>query len=341
MVMIYLAYELETFSSWNCYVGSISQSRRKSDASDQACINERILSQLDAINERLNAIENPEPASVSVSKLHAVPRGKKRLVKTAGSSLKFSGHKSEKNSHEKMPDLKSIRQDKFIQQQVEERIKQLAGSDKKGTETKIKSLRGGEVDVYVKQRVKWPHEYVLAGNNKDRINYNQLNITQWMAGFCRIMREEKCEESKDCMLDYLIALSDDANDFSWQSAKASHAVLLCRMEQGEITNWSETEKIDRVRRANAQRHTSGYQSSAPYQRSKKYQGQTQVQGQTQAKVTKTMPCVYYNDGSCSHQKHHETRGVYYKHICNTCFAHEGKSSAPSAVECRHKNSKNE
>ena len=114
--------------------GSISQSRRKSDASDQACINERILSQLDAINERLNAIENPEPASVSVSKLHAAPRGKKRLVKTASSSLKLSGHKSGKNSHEKMPDLKSIRQDNFIQQQVEERIKQLAGSDKKGTE---------------------------------------------------------------------------------------------------------------------------------------------------------------------------------------------------------------
>ena len=162
-----------------------------------------------------------------------------------------------------------------------------------------------------------------------------------MAGFCRIMKEEKSDKLKDCMLDYLIALLDDANGFSWQSAKASHAVLLWRMEQGEIANWSETEKIDRVRCANAQRHTNGHQSSAPYQRSRKYHGQTQVQGQTQAKVTKTMPCVYYNDGSCSHQKHHETRGVYYKHICSTCFAHEGKSSAHSVVECRHKNSKNE
>ena len=63
------------------------------------------------------------------------------------------------------------------------------------------------------------------------------------------------------------------------------------------------------------------------------------QGQTQAKVTKSMPVVYYNDGSCSHQKHHETRGVYYKHICSTCFAHEGKSSPPSAVECRQKNAR--
>ena len=111
--------------------------------SDQAFINDRLSSQLDTINKRLNAIENTVSVSASVSKLHAAPRGKKRLVKTAGSNLKLSGKKSEKNSDEKMPDLKSIRHDQFIQQQVEERIKQLSGLDKKGTEIKIKSLRGG------------------------------------------------------------------------------------------------------------------------------------------------------------------------------------------------------
>ena len=49
-----------------------------------------------------------------------------------------------------------------------------------------------------------------------------------------------------------------------------------------------------------------------------------------------MPCVYHNDGSCSYQKHRETRSVYYKHICSTCISHEGKSSAHGAVECRQK-----
>ena len=58
------------------------------------------------------------------------------------------------------------------------------------------------------------------------------------------------------MLDYLINLLEDATDFSWASAKASHAVLLCRMEQGEIKGWAETKKTDRVRRAHAQRHVS-------------------------------------------------------------------------------------
>ena len=75
-----------------------------------------------------------------------------------------------------------------------------------------------------------------------------------MAGFGRIMKEEKNSEIKDSMLDYFVSLFDDANDFSWDAAKASHAVLLCRMEQGEIRNYTELEKIDRIRRAHAQRH---------------------------------------------------------------------------------------
>ena len=57
------------------------------------------------------------------------------------------------------------------------------------------------------------------------------------------------------MLDYLVSLFDDANDFSWDATKASHTILLCRIEQGEIKYYTEVEKIDRIRRANTQRHS--------------------------------------------------------------------------------------
>ena len=60
----------------------------------------------------------------------------------------------------------------------------------------------------------------------------------------------------ECRLDYVIGLFDEATDFSWASAKGSHAVLLCRMEQDEIKSWLETDKIGRVRRAYAQKHSS-------------------------------------------------------------------------------------
>ena len=58
------------------------------------------------------------------------------------------------------------------------------------------------------------------------------------------------------MLSYLCDLMEDANDFSWASAKASHAVLLCEMERGTL-EWANTERIDRIRRAHAQRHNPG------------------------------------------------------------------------------------
>ena len=183
------------------------------------------------------------------------------------------------------------------------------------------------MDVYVKQRVKWPPEFVLAETSKDRLNYNQLNITQWMARFCRIMTDEENLQTRGHMLNYLIALLDDSNDFSWQAAKASHAVLLCRMEQGEIASWAETEKIDKIRRANAQRHTSGPLPNNGGQKFKK-------QGQTYQKSAKSMPCVYFNDNSSTFTKHHETKGVFYRHICSYCFAQDGNVRIHSANDCK-------
>ena len=155
---------------------------------------------------------------------------------------------------------------------------------------KIKSQRGGPVDFFVNHRIKWPHEYVLAGQNKDRITYNQLTPLQWMTGFCRSMREETNMQIKEHMLDYVINLLEDANDFSWASIKASHAVLLCRMEQGEVVGWSDVEKIDCIRRAHAQRHIS--QQSA--------QGKTHEKNGKQP--TKFVACVYFNKNMCSQTK---------------------------------------
>ena len=87
-----------------------------------------------------------------------------------------------------------------MQDQVEASIRQLSDSDSKGTDPKYKSQRGGSMDIFVKERVKWPHEFVLVGNTKDRITYNQLNSTQWMSGFCRILRDENCQKIKDHMI---------------------------------------------------------------------------------------------------------------------------------------------
>ena len=52
------------------------------------------------------------------------------------------------------------------------------------------------------------------------------------------------------MLDYFGNLMEDASDFSWDSAKACHAILLTNKEADRIS-WNETEKLHRIRRAHA------------------------------------------------------------------------------------------
>ena len=51
---------------------------------------------------------------------------------------------------------------------------------------------------------------------------------------------------------------EDATDFA--CAKATHAVLLCEMERGSL-DWTQTHRIDRIRRAHAQKHTTNYKQN--------------------------------------------------------------------------------
>ena len=79
------------------------------------------------------------------------------------------------SSHQvpQIPDLNTLRQHAAVKAQ-------------KGT--KIKSLRGGSVEVLVSNRAKWPH--VLSGMSNEGIAYDKLLVCQLVAGFCRIMKEK-------------------------------------------------------------------------------------------------------------------------------------------------------
>ena len=305
----------------------------------QQLINSQILSQLQTISQRLDQIEqtrckktnDPKKVKTSKSKHPSTDKSKNISAKQGETSATPSStqHQILPQSVDQIPQLHTIRQDLLIQAQVEKRLKELAEAEKSGTH-KQKSLRGGPVEVLVPNKVKWPHEYVLSGSQKECVSYDQLSIVQWVTGFCRIMRDKQNRDIQNSILDYMTALFDDANDFSWDAAKASHAVLLCRMEQGgEIKDYAQVEKIDRIRRANAQRHISPVSTSSHQIGSKK---------QT-TKATKSMPCQYYNQGSCAHLKSHDTRGTLYKHICTHCFATSGKTFTHPESQCRNKQKK--
>ena len=188
---------------------------------------------------------------------------------------------------------------------------------------KYKSQRAGPEVVYVKRQVPWPHNYILGGPDKQRVSYDSLNVYQWVAGYVGIVMDEPDHETKTIMLEHLVDLMEDADDFSWSGSKAAHAVILARMEDCRL-EWDERAKLDWIRRKNSQRPepVKGLTFSKHSQNSKF----------TQQQLDEAPLCKYYNKSSCKHEDHHETNGTIYRHICATCFAFN-KIALHSAKHC--------
>ena len=148
-----------------------------------------------------------------------------------------------------------------------------------------------------------------------------------MAGFCAIIREEKSTKVKNAMLDYMSDLMEDAQDFGWASAKGAHALILCRMEEGKL-DWLNSDKLDRLRRAHAQKVLTNSSSTGQSARIK-----NESQG---------VMCKYFQSGKCSHKTDHTTNGQLYKRWCSHCYS-LGKRFSHALKDCRnkHQDSKNE
>ena len=172
---------------------------------------------------------------------------------------------------------------------------------------------GGAVEVVVKNKISWPHEMILGGPSRQRLTCDQMSLTQSVQGFTKNILEEKDEKNRESMVRYLGELMEDATDFSW-----SHAVLLCDMERG-ILNWGDTEKIDRIRRAHAQKH----------------QNSKQAWGKSTFDNKKPWFCKQYQTNSCTFSKDHESFGKTQKHICAFCLS-IGKILNHPECECRLK-----
>ena len=130
----------------------------------------------------------------------------------------------------------------------------------------------------------------LCGNNGSRV----LPETFWMKNLKKLGRS--CSP-------IFSDLMEDTTDFSWQGAKASHAVLLCEMERGAVT-WSETGRIDHIRRAHAQKHVTTL----------RFFGRSNDSGNKRPWF-----CKFFQSGTCSHSKDHETNGRLHRHICAHCL----------------------
>ena len=114
---------------------------------------------------------------------------------------------------------------------------------------------------------------------------------------------------------------DDATDFSWVSAKASHAVLLCRMEQGEIAGWQETENLTGL--------------GEPMHKGMLLVKVALKERRTKVRVeAECFPVFILTKVPVCRSKLMRNKGVTYRHICSHCWNKEGKLFSHPQVECR-------
>ena len=136
-----------------------------------------------------------------------------------------------------------------------------------------------------------------------------------MLGFLRIHQEEQDATITENMVEYLTELLQDACDYSWESAKGAHSVLLHRMQDG-VVNWSNLKEVNKIQKRYAQT------SSA-------HQG---VVGE-RSEITKVVPCFKYNKGSCPHNTDHEWQNMLLKLSCQYCFSTFNRHEMHTKKEC--------
>ena len=286
-----------------------------------------ILAELKKLGKRLDKVESKVEDSQKASSRHLRDNEKlssscssKKLIKHCKIGTCVESSSEEDN----VLTVSELRASKRIQKKVDEKLAELEEIPKvKGNEV-VKSKRGGAVEVVVKNKISWPHEMILGGPNRQRLTYDQMSLTQFVQGFSKNILEEKDEKNRESMVRYLSELMEDATDFSWSNAKAAHAVLLCDMERGILT-WGDTEKIDRIRQAHAQKH----------------QTSKQTWGKSNLDHKKPWFCKQYQTNSCTFGKDHESFGKTQKHVCAFCLS-VGKILNHPECDCRLKkaNAKN-
>ena len=89
------------------------------------------------------------------------------------------------------------------------------------------------------------------------------------------------------MLQYLGDIMEDASDLSWQSAKACHAVVLCKMEREKV-KWDDTVRLDWLRQAYAQNYQFGGKQNWGTKPFEKSHGSAKISKVTPAHMGRTM-----------------------------------------------------
>ena len=319
----------ESYSDLDTSVSSIADSTEVAETSSSVGtqdVNMLLLQEMKSLSSKMTVMEKRlemTEKQLQTTTTMKVPQDKGKKIRRKGPAVPQPQTSEDESSEPEMvmPSKKFIKEDHKIQEQVKARMEELKNINERDSQGKFKSQRSVNDDVTVKFKIPWPQNQVLSGSTRSRPSYDQLNVFQWVSGFARIAQDESDIEVKNKMLEYLADLMEDAQDFSWASAKAAHAVALCRMEDGKLT-WKDTQGLDRVRRAHAQKNI-GVSNSGSGANSSKF-GKNKDLG---------FICKFYQIGTCTHSRDHISGARKYRHVCSHC-----QNNHP-AKECKNQEKK--
>ena len=222
----------------------------------------------------------------------------------------------------------SLQKDYHLQQAVEERLKEYFGleyetdsDDDREGEPKKKKLKGKKksgrkrtAEDKVLKEVDWPHLYIYKGPSRKPAEYEKLTMAEFVHGSISIMQTCKDNKVKDLLLQHLKENMEDATEYSFESVRNYHAIVLSEMEQGRLT-WHDQMAIQGLRRQYAQKYTP----------------KTAVTPSATSSKSSTLPCRPWNLGLCKEDTDHDGKA----HICAFCFS-KGQRRKHQEKECRQK-----
>ena len=198
-----------------------------------------------------------------------------------------------------------------------------------------KSGRARTANDIVVTEIDWPHYHVYRGPDRRPAKYSELTVDEFVLGYLISMQSEG-PATQLHMQRHLLELMRDTGDYTWESVKNFHAVLLNQFEMKRI-KWTDVEAIQELRRTYAHRSTPSHTSkpSAKSDRSDTLAKSTTVRG--------PVYCLQFQSGECKSQGDHASSRGTVKHICSFCLKETGCMFAHAELDCRRKTtlSKNE
>ena len=135
-----------------------------------------------------------------------------------------------------IPTFEVLQNSAQIQQKVQKRYQELENytDTEQGNitlNTLVKLLQNKNEQT-VKNKVKWPQDYVFVGEHRRKVTYEALDECQWVLGFLRDRQRQTDPLKRENMIAYLTEIMQDAVDFGFISAKGAHFVLVNQLIEG-------------------------------------------------------------------------------------------------------------